>query len=230
MRVLFQVILFSFLLACSQISPYTTEIKHKKADIGVAIANETSYWENSSRTYPLMSVFKLHVAVAIMDKINKNELTLNQKINVSQNELDPKTWSPMLKKYPQTGFDIKLKELLYYMLAESDNNACDILINRAGGIATVEQYIHSLGLKNTILKVTEAQMQQDKMLQYENTATLQDLISLLKKINNNELFIPELHKELINIMQQTNTGENKIKKYLPQTIKTAHKTGSSSRL
>ncbi|MCM1324447.1 MAG: class A beta-lactamase [Acetobacter sp.] len=230
MRILLQIIMILAIWACSQIPPYATTIKNKKADIGVAVADEKSYWENSTRAYPLMSVFKLHIAVAIMDKVNKNELALNQTIKITTKELDSNTWTPMLKKYPQTGFDIKLKTLLYYMLAESDNNACDILIDRAGGISSVEQYIHSIGLKNTTLKVTEAQMQEDDMLQYQNTATLQDLILLLKKINNNELFVPELHKELINIMQQTNTGENKIKKYLPQTVKVAHKTGSSSRL
>ena len=76
--------------------------------------------------------------------------------------------------------------------------------------------MQSIGLKNTTIKVTEGQMQKDKMSQYQNTATLKDLILLLKKINNNELFVPILHKELIDIMFQTNTGEDKIKKYLPQ--------------
>lgn len=230
MRFLLQIIIVSTLLACTQTSPFVNEIKHKKADIGIAIADDMTYWENSSRIYPLMSVFKLHIAAAIMDKVNKGELNLEQNIKISAEELDINTWTPMLKKYPQTGFNIKLRDLLYYMLAESDNNACDILIEKAGGIAAVQEYVQSIGLKNTTIKVTEGQMQKDKMSQYQNTATLKDLILLLKKINNNELFVPILHKELIDIMFQTNTGEDKIKKYLPQTVCVAHKTGSSSRL
>ncbi len=230
MRFLLQIIIVSTLLACTQTSPFVNEIKHKKADIGIAIADDMTYWENSSRIYPLMSVFKLHIAAAIMDKVNKGELNLEQNIKISAEELDINTWTPMLKKYPQTGFNIKLRDLLYYMLAESDNNACDILIEKAGGIAVVQEYVQSIGLKNTTIKVTEGQMQKDKMSQYQNTTTLEDLILLLKKINNNELFVPILHKELIDIMFQTNTGEDKIKKYLPQTVCVAHKTGSSSRL
>lgn len=230
MRFLLQIIIVSTLLACTQTSPFVNEIKHKKADIGIAIADDMTYWENSSRIYPLMSVFKLHIAAAIMDKVNKGELNLEQNIKISAEELDINTWTPMLKKYPQTGFNIKLRDLLYYMLAESDNNACDILIEKAEGIAAVQEYVQRIGLKNTTIKVTEGQMQKDKMSQYQNTATLEDLILLLKKINNNELFVPILHKELIDIMFQTNTGEDKIKKYLPQTVCVAHKTGSSSRL
>ncbi len=230
MRFLLQIIIVSTLLACTQTSPFVNEIKHKKADIGIAIADDMTYWENSSRIYPLMSVFKLHIAAAIMDKVNKGELNLEQNIKISAEELDINTWTPMLKKYPQTGFNIKLRDLLYYMLAESDNNACDILIEKAGGIAAVQEYVQRIGLKNTTIKVTEGQMQKDKMSQYQNTATLEDLILLLKKINNNELFVPILHKELIDIMFQTNTGEDKIKKYLPQTVCVAHKTGSSARL
>lgn len=230
MRFLYQFLIVFALSACTQNISFENAIKHKNADIGIVLADNFFYQENSSRTYPLMSVFKLHIATAIMDKVNRGELSLNQTIKISERELDADTWSPMLKKYPQTGFSIKLSELIYYMLAESDNNACDILIEKAGGIASVQEYVHHIGLKNTTIKVTEGQMQKDKILQYQNTATLQDVILLLKKINNNELFTQSLHKELIEIMHQTNTGENKIKKYLPQTAFVAHKTGSSSRL
>ncbi len=228
MRVLLLIIIFSTLLACASITPFANEIKNKRADIGIACADDKTYWENSSRPFPLMSVFKLHVAVAIMDKINRGELSLNQTIKISAKELETDTWSPMLKKYPASGFNITLRNLLYYMLAESDNNACDILIDRAGGIAAIQKYVHEIGLTNTTIKVTESQMHRDKTLQYQNAATLQDIILLLKKINNKELFAPQLHKELTEIMLQTNTGADKIKKYLPQTVKTAHKTGSSS--
>lgn len=229
MRFLCQFIIILALAACTPTISFENITKNKNADVGIAFADDSFYQENSSRVYPLMSVFKLHIATAIMDKVNHGELSLNQTIKISAQELDADTWTPMLKKYPQTGFSIKLRELIYYMLAESDNNACDILIEKAGGIAAVQEYVHRIGLKNTTIKVTESQMQKDKMSQYQNTATLEDLILLLKKINNNELFTPSLHKELIEIMHQTNTGENKIKKYLPQSVYIAHKTGTSSR-
>lgn len=229
MRLLIRLLIILVLSACTRNLSFENMVKYKNADVGIAFADDAFYHENSSRPYPLMSVFKLHIATAIMDKVNRDELSLNQTIKISAQELDTNTWTPMLKKYPQTGFDIKLRELLYYMLAESDNNACDILIEKVGGVAALQKYVHHIGLKNTIIKVTEGQMQKDKMSQYQNTATLEDLILLLKKINNNELFAPSLHKELMDIMAQTNTGENKIKKYLPQTVYIAHKTGTSSR-
>lgn len=229
MRFLYRLLIIFVLASCTQTISFENITQNQNADVGIAFSDDSFYQENSSRAYPLMSVFKLHIATAIMDKVNRGKLSLNQTIKISAQELDINTWTPMLKKYPQTGFDIKLRELLYYMLAESDNNACDLLIEKAGGIAAIQEYVHRIGLKNTTIKVTETQMQKDKMTQYQNTATLQDLILLLKKINHNELFAPSLHKELIEIMHQTNTGENKIKKYLPQTTYIAHKTGTSSR-
>ncbi len=98
MRFLLQIIIVSTLLACTQTSPFVNEIKHKKADIGIAIADDMTYWENSSRIYPLMSVFKLHIAAAIMDKVNKGELNLEQNIKISAEELDINTWTPIVKK------------------------------------------------------------------------------------------------------------------------------------
>lgn len=230
MRFLYRFLIMFLLSACAQAKPFDDIIKDKKADVGIAFADDTSYWENSSHSYPLMSVFKLHIAVAVLDKVNGGDWDLRQKITVSAQEIDSNTWSPLLKKYPATGFKIELRELLYYMVAESDNNACDVLIDRLGGLDVIQKYVKKIGLENTVIKVTEAQMQKNKSTQYQNTASLKDTILLLKKINNNELFAPRLHKELISIMQQTNTGANKIKKYLPQSIQVAHKTGSSSRI
>lgn len=234
MRCFFQILVTLSLLACAYTSPIIQKVTSiqsgKQATIGVAVADDVHYWENNKKQYPLLSVFKLHVAVAVLDKVNKGELSLKQKINVADNELDLKTYSPMLKKYPAIGFKISVKELLYYMLAESDNNACDILIARAGGIKNIQDYIRKIGLHKTNIRVTEAQMQQDSKLQYQNTTSLSDMITLLEMINNNKLFSCRLHQELLDIMSSTKTGKDKIKKYIPQTVTVAHKTGSSSRI
>ena len=44
------------------------------------------------------------------------------------------TYSPMLRLYGKRDFTIRLDSLLRYSVAESDNNACDIIMRLAGGI------------------------------------------------------------------------------------------------
>lgn len=201
-----------------------------KANIGIGYADDKITYQNNSKKYPLLSVFKLHVAVAVLDKINREKLDLKNKINISSADIKENTYSPLREKYGVKNLNLSLHELLYYMVAESDNNACDILIKWVGGTDTVERYIHAIGLSETEIKVTEDIMNRDDMAQYQNRAPLHEILALLKKIDEKKLFSEELHKELLSIMQSTVTGANKIKGYLPKYVNVAHKTGSSSRL
>lgn len=201
-----------------------------KANIGIGYADNQVTYQNNQKKYPLLSVFKLHVAVAVLDKINREKLNLENKINISSADIKENTYSPLREKYGVKNLNLSLHELLYYMVAESDNNACDILIKWVGGTDSVEKYIHAIGLPETEIKVTEDIMNRADMTQYQNRAPLHEILVLLKMIDENKLFSEELHKELLSIMQSTVTGANKIKGYLPKSVNVAHKTGSSSRL
>ena len=60
--------------------------------------------------------------------------------------MPPNTYSPLRKKFPDQDFTITLRELMQYSISQSDNNACDILIEYAGGIKHINDYIHWLSI------------------------------------------------------------------------------------
>lgn len=59
---------------------------------------------NDRCEYPMMSVFKLHQAVAVCDRWAQAGYSLDSVLSIRRDELNPDTWSPMLK-YP----DIKVQ-------------------------------------------------------------------------------------------------------------------------
>ena len=202
------------------------------ADVGVAYASSGKYRQNGSRQDPLLSVFfhKLHVAVAVLDRADRENIALDSRIQILSAEIKPDLYSPLREKYGVRDLSLPLRELLRYMVAESDNNACDILIRWLGGVKKVAAYSRKIGLRQTEILVTETEMNRNVRLQYANKAPLSEIIRLLQLIDGGKLFAPELHKELLAIMEKTSTGTDKIKKYLPSFVSVAHKTGSSSRL
>ena len=200
------------------------------ADVGVAYASSEKYRQNGSRQYPLLSVFKLHVAVAVLDRADRENIALDSRIQIPSAEIKPDLYSPLREKYGVRDLSLPLRELLRYMVAESDNNACDILIRWLGGVKKVAAYSRKIGLRQTEILVTETEMNRNVRLQYANKAPLSEIIRLLQLIDGGKLFAPELHKELLAIMEKTSTGTDKIKKYLPSFVSVAHKTGLSSRL
>lgn len=148
-------------------------LKDKKATVGVAVlANDTIVaLHNNQIHFPLFSVFKFHVALAVLDKMDKGHVSLDSIMEIKAAQMLPNTYSPLRQKFPDRDFSISLGELLKYSISLSDNNACDVLIDYVGGIDKVNSYIKSLGLKDFNLAANEELMHRDVATQYQNWST-----------------------------------------------------------
>lgn len=200
-------------------------IKNKDCIAGVSVISGNRMWSVGNQKQPLLSVFKILVAIKVLDNEN---ISLNKKLVISKSMVDEKTYSPMLKKYNSYPFEISIKELLEYMISQSDNNACDILLDYSGGIAELEKYIHSIGFNEIEISVNEKEMKLDVEKQYLNKAYNKDIVKLLKQVHEGSLLSEERTEVFNEIMIKTNTGENKLKAGLPKDAVIGHKTGSSS--
>ena len=199
------------------------------ADVGIAILKNNHLTVINNKKYPLLSVFKYFVALKVLKYTEQNNIPLDTKITINKNMVDLNTYSPMTKNYLNYPFDITLSDLLYYMISESDNNACDILIEYAGGIKGFENFIHSLGYENIEIKVNEKDMNTNIYNQYLNISYPKDIIYLMKDIKENNILSEDSLKVLEQFMIKTKTGEDKIKAGLSKDAKFYHKTGSGSR-
>lgn len=108
----------------------------KKATVGIAVWTDKGDMlrYNDHVHFPLLSVFKFHVALAVLDKMDKQSISLDSIVSIKASQMLPNTYSPLRKKLPDQDFTITLRELMQYSISQSDNNACDILIEYAGGI------------------------------------------------------------------------------------------------
>lgn len=207
-------------------------VSTKKADVGVAISDfktgETLSINGNSR-YPMQSVFKLHLALAVFNEIEKGKLSLKQNIFINQSDLLPNIYSPLREKYPNGNVEISLQNLLNYTVSLSDNNACDILFRLVGGPEEVENYIHSIGVQDVAIKATEEEMGKDWNIQFTNWITPLSAIELLKKIHGKEFLSQGNYDLLWKMLTETPTGKMRIKAKLPEGTVVAHKTGTSGK-
>jgi beta-lactamase class A/beta-lactamase class A VEB len=107
-----------------------------------------------NKKLPMQSVFKYHLALTVLNQIDKGNFKLNQKISVSKKDLNNNLWSPIRKKYPE-GIDLTLAEILNYTIAFSDNVGCDLLFRLIGGTKTVENYMHQIGVSDIAIEYDE---------------------------------------------------------------------------
>ncbi|MFA6542287.1 MAG: class A beta-lactamase, subclass A2 [Bacteroidota bacterium] len=229
-----------FLLSCSFASAQTDSLHHKietvlsgkKAVVGVSIYGiENKEWINinNDRHYPMQSVFKFHIALTVLHRVDEGKLQLSLEIMIKKNDLLPNTWSPIRDKYPDGNVVLSLAEIINYTVALSDNNGCDILLRLIGGVKVVNEYIHSLGITDVAVAANEEEMHKAWDVQYANWTTPKAATDLLVLFYDQKVLSKTSFSFLWNVMIETSTGTGRIKAGVPEGTPVAHKTGTSDR-
>ena len=206
--------------------------KGKNAIVAVSVLDfETgkSIDVNGDKKLPMLSVFKFHIALAVLDQVDEGKLNLNQKILIKKSELLENTWSPIREKYPQGNIEMPLSELLKYTVAQSDNNGCDILIRLLGGTENIQKYINNKGIKDFTIKANEEKMHEGFEYHYWNNTTTNSANQLLKDFFDGKIVSKKSTDFLMKIMLEATTGTTKIVAQLPKGTPVSHKTGSSGK-
>lgn len=206
-------------------------IAGKKAQVGVAVIidGKDTITLNNEVYYPMYSVFKFHQALAVMDYLVRHKQPLETKLHITASDLKPDTYSPLRDKYPEGNIDRSIAELLEYTLQQSDNNACDILFNYAGGTRYADKYIRSLGIKDFAIGATEDEMHKDPQKSYANRTTPLAAAVLLEKFLDCPLLPDTLQTFVKQTMIECQTGKDRLPQPLIGTQAViGHKTGSGN--
>jgi len=236
MTKLFNIILFS-LLSFSTFAQSTNELRQqlsqiissKNATVGLSIKgieDKDTLSINGNLKAPMMSVFKFHIALTVLDKVDQGKLSLTQEIFIKKKDLHEDTWSPMREDYPDGNVNLTLDKVLRYTISHSDNNGCDILIDVLGGTKEVQKFINKQGIKDFVIKVNEQQMRTWENL-YVNTTTPLATTVLLEKFFKGQILKESTTKYLYQIMVETSRGLTWMKAGLPKNTELAHRTGIS---
>ena len=236
MTKLFNIILFS-LLSFSAFGQSKNELRQelnkiissKNATVGISIKgieDKDTLSINGNLKAPMISVFKFHIALAVLNKVDEGKLSLTQEFFIKKKDLHENTWSPMREDYPDGNVNLTLDKLLRYTVSHSDNNGCDILIDLVGGTKVIQKFINQQGIKDFVIKVNENQMRTWKNL-YINTTTPLATTALLEKFYKGEILKESTTKYLYQIMVETSRGLTWMKAGLPENTELAHRTGIS---
>lgn len=204
-------------------------LAHKRADVGVSILTSGTHKKettqiNGNKPLPMLSTFKFPVALAVLHKVEKGELSLQQKIYIKKEELLEDTYSPFREKYPDGNIELSLEDCIHWMMVYSDNNLTDILLRLIGGPNYVQNFINS---KDIVIKNNEEDMHKDWDSQFINTITPNEAIRLLEQFYNGKILNKEHTKWLYTTMVNNATGTKRLKGKLPKDVKVAHRTGTS---
>lgn len=206
-------------------------VSSKNAVVGISITGNNgndTLTINGEGHYPMQSVFKFHIALAVLSQIDKGKFSLDQKIEIPKKDLLPGLYSPIRDKYPE-GTTLTIAEILEYTVSQSDNVGCEILLRLIGGPHAVEDYFTENNFKDISIKFNEEQQQGNRELQFQNWTTPVAANEVLASFyyNKENLLSQKSHDFIWKVMRETETGANRLKGELPEGTVVAHKTGSS---
>ncbi len=180
-----------------------------------------------SKHFPMQSVYKLPIVMAVLARTDSGQLKLDQTIHILPADLVPPTiHSPIRDRNPNGNLEMTVRELARAAIVDSDGSASDVLL-RLVKPRKVRKFLHNLGVKKVKVENTEKEMAVDDKVQYDNWATPLAAVTLLQKLQAGEGLSSASRALLLSWMTETQTGTKRIRALLPRDAQVAHKTGSS---
>lgn len=205
----------------------------KDANIGVAVIIDSTdtVAVNRDKEFPMLSVYKFPIALALAEHYRQNHLPLDFPIAIFPEDLHPDTYSPMTERIlapdkivPDT-LMMPGTDLLSFMLQQSDNNASDIALRSVAGTEYIDSYLNRIGIHDVHVRNSEANMHADNSLCYANSSTPIAMAALMDKFDRE--FNDSHSCEIKEIMETCQTGTNRLAKPLTATNAViGHKTGT----
>ena len=116
------------------------------AAVGVAARHLVTGQEihlDADGLYPLASVFKAPLMVAVMRRVDANLLDLDERIILREDDKSPGQGG--ILSYCHAGLQPTVRDLLYFMITQSDNTATDMLWRHIG-LEAIDDAMRDLGL------------------------------------------------------------------------------------
>lgn len=182
---------------------------------------------NGSQRYPMRSVYKLPIAIAVFRLVDEGRLRLDSMVTVSPADFAP-MYSPLRTGAKGRAVTVSIDSLVMLMVAESDNTASDVLLQLAGGPEAVSASLRAWGATGVRVDRFERELatSRDSAADPRDTATPDAMADLLVAVHNGRGLSRTSHPRLLEMMRASRTGPNRIRGLLPAGTTVAHKTGT----
>jgi beta-lactamase class A len=209
-----------------ELAKFAAEAKGKVGVAALHLKTGEYFSLNGDQRFPMQSVYKLPIAMAVVKQFENQRMDLGQKVPVTKDDFVRKGMASVIRDKHPNGTEISVRDLIWYAIVESDGTASDVLLKVVGGAARVQTYLERYGITDMRVVNTEKEIGRDWETQYDNWSTPEASVSLLKILYDEGNFAPAYREMLLNDLRRARTGPGRIRGLL-EDAEVAHKTGTS---
>lgn len=196
-----------------------------KGEVGIYVYNLSTEEEvniQGDTLFPTASVVKIPILVGVFDKINKGELSLDQKLTYRESQ---QYGGSGLMQFFKDSTTVDLKTLVGLMISYSDNVTSIWCQQLAGGGAQINALMDQYGFQQTkVNSRTEGREEIWKKYGWGQT-TPKEMAHLLVDIRKGNIISSEISGQMYRYLGNIFYDERSLSQ-IPSHIKTASKTGS----
>ena len=171
---------------------------------------------NGEKAFPAASTIKLPLLVALFEEVDAGRVKLDETVVMRR---DLMTGGSGTMQYKRPGTKFSLMETVTKMITISDNTATNMVIDRLGGKARLNQRFRNWGLQNTEIRNLLGDFKGT------NTTSPKDLARVGALISNNLLLSSTSRAKVLDIMHRVENNAY-LASGIGKNAKFAHKTGT----
>jgi beta-lactamase class A len=182
--------------------------------------------------FPMEGLNKLPIAVAYLKLVQDGAARLDTRIYLKAADIVPGR-SPIADRLRKRRTRFTARQLIEHMLLNGDTTATDALIVRAGGIKGIQAALKRLKLDGVRIDRTERQLAKDMaalpldryLADARDSTSARAFASLIVRLAAGNLVQPRLTKFVLDLMQRTRSGDDRLKAGMPKGWTFAHRAG-----
>lgn len=198
------------------------ELRHFKGEAGIVIKDLEYGWQitiNKDEIFPSASLVKVPIMLACFKAATEARISLDDRIKLKAGQKVPGL-GPVNQAQP--GAEFAVKELIEYMITESDNTATNMLIDYLG-FDYLNDCFRVFGLKDTNICRQMLDFKK-RRAGWENFTTPSEAAFILEAIYKQKLINKAYSRMCLELLLKQKIRD-RIPARLPVEVPVAHKTG-----
>ncbi|MBM3997480.1 MAG: serine hydrolase [Planctomycetes bacterium] len=214
----------------SRITPLIAAHRGRVAVAVKHLGTGETYLHDADEEMPTASLIKLMIMLEVYLQVAEGRVKLSDTMTLRKADMVP--GSGILKYHFSDGATFPLRDVVRLMIVYSDNTATNMVLDRIG-LASTNKRLDGWGFTKTKLNAkvflgekTSLDPERTKKFGLGST-TARETILLLEKVHKGEIVNSAVCKEMVGHMKKCD-DRLKLKRFLPDNIEVAHKSGTVS--
>ncbi len=214
----------------ARITPLVHAHRGKAAVAVKHLDSGESYYLDADEEMPTASLIKFMIMLEVYLQVSELRVRLDDKLTLRKTDMVP--GSGILTYHFTDGATFSLRDGTRLMIVFSDNTATNMVLDHIG-LASTNKRLESWGFTHTKINAkvflgskTSLNPERSKKFGLGST-TARETLMLLEKVHQGKVVSPEVCEEMLGHMKKCD-DKLKLKRYLPESLTVAHKSGTVS--